>query len=149
MIRTGAKEQKLRGQLGHHQKLVHHLEVAHPQELIDFQGVADSQELVLQPRQPDDHNCFWRCGFCPREEDTIDALSGHIESVHQNNLFKLDCKLCSFEAEGPSLLRQHTAESHGSGDGPGSTTTKQNTRPTVFNPHVETTRKPKTAFTAR
>ena len=43
------------------------------------------------------------------EVDTEDELNVHIESVHQNDLFKFSCKLCNFKTKGPRLLRQRTA----------------------------------------
>jgi hypothetical protein len=86
--------------------------------------------------QFDNPNYFWRCAFCTEELETVAALTTHIDTVHQTDLFKFDCVLCNFKTKGPKLLREHIAESHGDGGGPDVATTAT-TDTSTKNPQIQ------------
>jgi hypothetical protein len=86
--------------------------------------------------QFDNPNYFWRCAFCTEELETFAALTTHIDTVHQTDLFKFDCGLCNFKTKGPKFLREHIAESHGDGGGPDAATTAT-TDTSTKNPQIQ------------
>ena len=57
--------------------------------------------------QLDHPNIFWKCPFCPVEQDTFLALKEHNIEHHGGQLFRFECDLCDFQADSPQLLRRH------------------------------------------
>jgi hypothetical protein len=86
--------------------------------------------------QFDNPDYFWRCAFCTEELETFAALTTHIDTVHQTDLFKFNCGLCNFKTKGPKFLREHIAESHGDGGGPDAATTAT-TDTSTKNPQIQ------------